>query len=364
MQGFSSHLWKDAREYAPLFRTMACFLAVVLLAELVLEVRATRRGWDTIFFGPAAHGSSSAASQPAVYGPSRDFPFRSRIVPAEKKPGMVRVWIASSSHSAATNLPPDEIFADLVATGPTQGDCVIEVLNAGKDGYTIGSSILELKRIGAVWKPDIILFYDMINDINSLANLYCASHDTVVTQPGPSGGPAPTRRRSDEFTRLLQTSTTFGLIREHISSRFAHERVLYDSLPPAARRRFVRDLDELVATARSLGAQPVLCTFATAFTPADAGRFPAHIRNPLFRFNIHLSESGWINTISALNDSIRARASLPGNALVDVAGAITGRSDCFVDMSHLSAEGHGIVAGLISTSLAPSLAALDCGARP
>ena len=60
-----------------------------------MEYRAHLRGWSSPLFGKAnslgERGSGAALPAARVYGPTADFPFRSRIVDAEKGERITRI---------------------------------------------------------------------------------------------------------------------------------------------------------------------------------------------------------------------------------------------------------------------------------
>src|SRR5687767_7527070 len=68
----------------------------LLVLEVAVEVRAYRRGWDTLLFG---HGGPPASDDARGLGPTDGFRFRSRVVPALRTPGSRRVWVASASYA-------------------------------------------------------------------------------------------------------------------------------------------------------------------------------------------------------------------------------------------------------------------------
>ena len=150
------------------FFWIGCFLVI---GELGLEVRANHRGWDTMIIGlPASEQSVPQQKQgDSEYGPTASFPFRSRVIPLERKLENHRYWVASSSHAEDIYLPPSMIFPNILERLLREERDNAVVLNASRAGIDIPENSNDLKRWGVQWKPDYVILYQMSLTISSIA---------------------------------------------------------------------------------------------------------------------------------------------------------------------------------------------------
>jgi hypothetical protein len=330
-------------------------LAFLVMVEVLLELRAYSRGYDSILFArrePASADSpaTAAAATDPEFGPTESFPFRSRVVSVERPADTKRVWISSSSLSEALNLPPDRIFAEYLTQQLNESGLPSQTLNAGRSGMTLAASAARLRNEGPQWVPDYVIVYDMLNDINQLSNAYLAALSRGIPVPDPGAGTGDVPQGSP-LVRQLQAATTFAQLREQVTSRVGAQRILFDDLPEAALESFMRDLDEVCQAAITVGARPIVCTFATQLVPGNIKNTPADIWLPMFRYNMYLSLPGWSSVIAELNGRIQAYAAANDYVLADVAAVAAARPEFFTDVAHFSEEGHRLVAPVFAAAV-------------
>lgn len=319
--------------------TVLGWTALVLVAvEVALEARAYRRGWDTLLFGQAALTADDAERD---FGPTDAFPFRSRVVSPERTPGTQRLWIASASYALGGNLPVEEIFAERLDARLRGRGVRPEVLNAGRVAFAIPDNVRELAAAGPRWKPDVVVLYQMSTDVDELSRLLLGT--TGLSAASGAEG-------LDWGSQLVDRTTLQPLLKEHVSSRVTLLRPLVDTLGEAGERAFEERVRSFLAAVRALGAQPVLCTFATSHDRASPEALPPHV----FRFNLRLSRKGWHDTVDAWNEVLRRVARTEGVPLADVAAVLLGRPEAFVDFVHFSAPGHDAVARVLAETLLAS----------
>lgn len=323
------------------------WIALVLLGlEVAVEARAKRRGWDTLLFGQAQSEDDDAARG---FGPTPAFPFRSLVVPQERTPGTLRVWIASASYALGGNLPPEEIFPVRLVGELAGHGIAAEVLNAGRVAYAIPDSLAALEEGAPAWRPDVAVLYHLSTDVDELSRLLLGKGG-LAAAAGAEG--------LDWGSRLIEQTTLQPLLKEHVSSRVTLLRPLADTLEPGGAAAFEGRVRSFLALCGRLGIRPMLCTFAASHDRANPEPLPSHV----FRFNFRVSRRGWHDTIDAWNAVLRRVAAQEGVPLVDVAAALEGRTDQFVDFVHFASSGHGVVARLLGTVLA-ALPARDGGRR-
>ncbi len=337
---------------------IACFLLVV---ELPLEVRAVRRGWEALLLGKDV---GWATSGDARFGPSEDFPFRSLIVAAPGAPApeaesardAFRVWTASSSYGADLQLEPELVFPNLLGTLLSERGRETVTLNCSFDGSTIVQNTTDLRAFGPTWRPHAVVLYQMSNDIDQLSQRGAVEG---ATSPGAAGAAetasespgAGSGANGNVLQRLVEQTTVYKHLKSIVTARLTKGRVLRDALGPDEVAAFEARLNRFIATARELGAQPVLCTFATSHVRSNLAQLPEEYELNLLRFNLELSIAGWLDGVERCNAVLEHVAREQGVPLVDLAGPLAGRSELFRDFWHLRAEGHAIAARALAAEL-------------
>lgn len=323
------------------FGTILWIAVFLLAAELALELRALRRGWPTLLLGGGVHDAV-----PGEWGPSADFPFRSRTVAPRREPGVRRLWVASSSYAVDTPLPAPEIFPSLLAELLTADGEPSEVLNASFDGLSIAENARALRELGPTWAPDVALLYQMSNDVDRICAALtvegAAADGTVAAQGGPTGA----------VRRLAEATTAYQNLKTQVAARLTKGRNLRHDLGDAGEELFAAFVHDFLAAAREVGAEPVLVTFATSHLRSSVKSMPREHEYNLLRFNYVLSIYGWLDCIERYNRVLARVAREEGVQLVDLAGVMAGRSELFRDLWHMTPEGHRFAAETIARALA------------
>ena len=310
----------------------------LLLVEVPLELRAYHRGWDTLLFGRQAPERPRDADQTVLFGPTDDFPFRSRVVAKAKTPGTPRIWIASASYALGENLPVDHVFPTLLEKGLAARGLSTEVLNAGEVGTAIPESVAQLRTQAVAWKPDVVVLYQMSTDVDDLTKR------VLLGDPkGEASEPLFNPRL------WLEHTTTYPILKSQLSSRLTRMRILARTLEPDGSKRFERRVRDFLTATREIGAVPVLCTFAGSVDRDAAEDLPLHV----YRFNIRLGRDGWHDSLDRWNDIIRKVGREEGVPVADVNAVLHGQGEKFVDFVHFTKEGHEDVARVLIEAVAP-----------
>jgi len=321
--------------------------------ELALEYRAHLRGWETPFFGAAVSPSISNSSGDTGrrFGPTEEFPFRSAIVSSQRAAGSSRYWIASASYAEDTFLAPDKIFPNRLDALLERNNHAVEILNASRAGTGIQANSQMLAQLAPIWRPDYAILYQMSLDINSLSDEFIAAGGGYAKRNAEEPAHDSNANEPNWTVRLIESTTAYAILKGYFTAWLASTRVLSDELPAAAQLEFERRVREFIGIARENGVTPVLCTFATSHRRSDLGAFPSNVVTFLFKYNIHLSLRGWVETVEALNESLREIAREERALLVDVSGALLGHPDYFRDFIHFNPKGHAAVAEAMATAL-------------
>jgi len=328
-------------------------LGFIVLLEAGLEFRAHKRGFQTHMFGRPEARTSSRAPGAIAYGPTESFPFRSRVVPKVQPEGVTRIWIASASYAEDNDIAVQRIFPVLIDSTLLAQGWSVEVLNAARAGHVIRSNRDQLRELHGEWKPDVVLLYQMSLDINELSQLYLGGQQapTVVVQTDALADNASVR---DQVKRFFEKSTLYELVRRNLTNRVLEHRVTGKTASAAMQAEFRRRITGFVEDVRSLGAEPVLSTFAISHTDGSS------VTRADRRFLLHnsvLHPSAWPGTVERWNDMIRELARELDVALIDVDADVSGQPQLFKDIVHFTPGGHRRVAESISRGLTTVLSA-------
>lgn len=335
-----------------LFAPMAWAAFFLVFIETGLEYRAHRRGYETMLFG----GPAFAASKPSptvrqpLCGPTRRFPFRSRVIPLTKPHGVTRYWISSASYGEDIYTPVDSIFPSLMQKRAEDSGVATQVINASRAGYTIAQNISDLEELGPTWQPDFVLLYNMSTDIKALSREYLAQAHGCM--PHTVEGESPPVHSGDAgvgwLNRYTERTTIYQQLKSNVTARITTQCILADGLGQQAECDFRDAILRFVRVCRRLGATPVLCTFCFSHKATNVQAMPDQYRIALLRTDEFLSISGWIATCQRYNQIIRDTAKEEQVALVDLDRRIGGRPEFFRDAVHFSREGHIEIARVLA----------------
>jgi len=341
---------------------IAVYLAVV---EVALEWRAHRRGYGTLLFTPGglSAANSSAAVAASGFGPTAEYPFRSRVVPHVKPAGTLRIWIASASYAEDRRHVAARIFPVLLEDELRRRGHAVEVLNASRNAYSLGGAERVLREIGAEWSPDLVVAYHYSNDLDELSTALLsvagAATPGAAQSEDDAAEEAAARTEVERHwpSRLMEATTTYAQAKNQFKARLVALRMLADELPDELVAALEKRVLALDATAQALGAELVLCRFACSHPSSVGGALPIDYRNNLFRYNSHLSERAWrdgVDVYNGLLERVGAREGLPVLALD---ARISGRTELYRDFTHLTEAGHREVALALADLLEPLVVA-------
>jgi len=334
------------------YRLIFLTLVILLLIEAGLEFRAQFKGWNTILGGLIAQTSNKGSARQSDFGPSQDFPFRSLIVPVQKEPGTSRLWIASSSYAQDNYFNASKIFPSLLGEELNQSGFRIQVLNAAQEGQSIEGNLKVIKEIAAKWKPDYILLYQMNNDINELSQQYLSGSQTPSnTKHDANEKAAPIKPKVNWGEKFIERTTVYQLLKENVTARLSQSRILVEGVGNEIEDAYRQRIYDFINTSRSIGATPVLCTFATSQDLRHPKEAPESVKNFLLRYNIYLSIPGWFKTIDKFNEDIRQIGKEQHVPVIDLSRDLSGKSVYFRDFVHFTPEGHQWIAQYIAKEL-------------
>jgi hypothetical protein len=316
--------------------------------EIGLEVRAHYRGFDTLLLGSFQRVEpETAAAEGHPWSDSIGAgPDGKRV---ESESASVRYWIASSSHAEDSYLSREVIFPSVLERLLRSTGIKATVINASHAGMDIEDNTNDLKSRGAQLKPDYVILYQMSSTITSLSKRLLSGSASKTPRDGSNL--QNSKKAVDSTVWLVEQTAIYAQLKGHLTSRLTGKRVLSDSLGRSGDAEFDAKIRGFIAATRNIGATPILCTFATSHVRRDLPDFPDSVTTLVFKYNIYLSLTGWVETIERFNNILRHIAAEEGILLIDVEKEIAGRHDYFRDFVHFTPPGHAAVASVIQRPL-------------
>jgi hypothetical protein len=320
---------------------IAMIAAYLILAELALEIRDVSRGYHAVFFDWV----KSATKMYCEFNSPNDllaadadvgFPFRSKYVEPLKRPGVKRIWILSSSYAEDIYIPMEEVWPNrldfiLEATRPGR----FEVINAAKAGMDMTDGLNKLSRYYPIYVPDIIVSYNMTNDITKIAR-------KSFSVANSSNIPASVITHWSD--NIINNTTLYAKAVTTIRTRVISGKILADSLDYKETQSYDKSIEKLREFCYRKGIVLVMCTVATRDTKNSSYKKIAEDIRFLFASNPYLSAIGWVVTVDELNGRLRGIDEDKNTKIVDLAKDISGQDSLFRDFIHFTREGHMEVA--------------------
>ncbi|GAB1723773.1 MAG: hypothetical protein GDA65_18275 [Nitrospira sp. CR1.1] len=330
-----------------LLRVLVLGLFYLVLIESALEIRAHFRGFDTIAFGTfqrqdISDTTASPSPQNPKATPASDAP--------DKKKGETRYWIASSSHAEDIYLSRELVFPSRLETLLKTTGQPVTVINASHAGMDIEANRTELATRGVLAQPDVVILYQMSTQITKLSKqLLSGKHPSPPKEQVSNNPPSPPQ--ASRIAQWYEATSVYALLKGNVSNKLTGQRVLADTLGDRADEEFERQVKEFVNTVRQVGAQPILCTFATSHTRKSLPNVPPEVPDLLFRYNVYLSLPGWFDTITRFNHILKRVANEEHVLVVDIDASVSGHPEYFRDFVHFTPDGHQKVAQTIFAEL-------------
>lgn len=345
------------KSYVPTLTLVLLIVLTLAATELVLEARAYNRGWNTLVFGMRAPTPSAGSGGPAAiapqegFGPTGDFPFRSRIAVRQKTEDVQRIWVASSSYGEDVFVPSERIFPNLIPGALARsGRPSVQVLNASKAGLTVDDNTRLIEAEGARWYVDLYVLYQMSNDIGQLSKYPTSRANSSPTDGPPPREGAPSTGALAWVTRLLENTTVYQNLKSLFAPLINGSKRLSDRIDPVAVSSFEGRVERFVDAAHAAGGKAVLCTFAVSDLDVAGGAPPLDVAMSVLKFNDQLSYRGWQDAVRSFNDTIRRVAERRNVVLIDVAEAMSGHREYFRDFFHFSEKGHSHLADVVGSN--------------
>ncbi|AUM13602.1 SGNH/GDSL hydrolase family protein [Ketobacter alkanivorans] len=324
-------------------------VSVMLIIETGLEYRHYRLGYDTPIFGPQPEQSKPTQKNDTVskYGPAKDFPFRSEIIPTEKNNNL-RIWIASASHAYGGRVPPDKIFPNAICERLTP-PIPCQSINGSDNGMTIAGNIRLLRKYAPLYQPDYAILYQM--------SMIISDQQRQLTQGTTSS--QQTSNSIMDFSpavKLFESLSLYVHLSDYIGNNIKLRGNLKERLPEAMDQDFEENILTFIQACRELHIKPVLTTFALSHDLSNIDEMSRTEITNFVKYQAYLSPTGWIKTINHYNTLMKKIGTEQGVDVIDVGQALNGKPNYFIDYVHFTADGHHIIAQVISDTLNQILA--------
>jgi hypothetical protein len=209
------------------------------------------------------------------------------------------------------------------------------VMSCGRPRYTSWVNRVNFERNAAVWSPDVVVYYEGIND-----NIY----NSFPWLDGP-----PTVGYFD--AKSLRSSVFFDLLRYHVVDKAFRSVPDFETRPLRSPAIFEENVRRIVEIARGRNASAVLATFAIALPTSDE-RLLSRIRSEAaimrhFWGNVPSTLAG----VRAQTQVTEALAKSLGVPLARVAEAIPHDAAHFGDICHLTDAGNEILGRAIASAV-------------
>lgn len=314
----------------------AVIAVFLILCEIALEARAHQRGFGTLV-GTVADEIVTKAD--VERDGERPFPFSGEpLSPSTVAASEPIIWVASSSYALGDDAFPIVAQADLRSSGLP--DALI--LTEATVGASIPMNARRLRDTGAEWRPDVVVLYQLTNDLHGLAAPDSESPEDAAAEEGSP-------RRAEPLRRIYEQTTLYAQLTANFTPWVSQYRLSPASVPAAADSVFSTRIRGFVELARELGAIPVLGTLATSHELDQA--IPRDRRFWMLRWNPHLSPEAYLRTVEMWNELIRQTASELGVQVWDAQGLLGGDAEYFTDLVHLTPEGHRILGEALAVAV-------------
>jgi lysophospholipase L1-like esterase len=348
---------------------LAAALAVLLLAEVALRVRARAQGFafeevwrrytgrgvtDPVY---VAHPYLGRAHRPGFVFRYRSdvlgrevnwrfnsFGYRGPEIEIPKPPGRTRVLCLGGSTTFGGENPEEETYPRLLeaALRRRSPGADIEVVNCGVAGYTSVETVIDFALRGLDLEPDVVILYHGVNDVPAALTPGFRSDYSHWTPPHrrvPGGEPT-----------LPERSLLWLTLRWKIERRATAEAEapLLEEPPPEAIGAIERNTRSVVRLAKARGARVVLPSFAERIHlyPDLASE------KPLYAGKAHPSADAFRKTLAAFNEVLRRVAREEGALHPDLHALLPDSKDAFLDWMHLTDAGNAAMADLLAAAIA------------
>lgn len=219
-----------------------------------------------------------------------------------------------------------------------------DFVNGGVPGYSVASSLKNLRHRVAVLEPDIVVVYHATNDLSGEVN-------RLAREAGLAGAPSPGGPSWLERHSLLWELATKNLrVRAALNDEKAGTRRLQvESSRLGA--EFRRDLGTLLQEAKAGGARVAVATFASHLRPGQSPLQQERAAVSALVYMPFMTLNGLVAGYARYNELINEAARAEGALLIGGEDRIPGDPAHFVDTVHFTDQGSRAMAERVIDAL-------------
>lgn len=336
--------------------TVALIVLMLLAAEAAVRIRQTLKYGSTATIedywttDPKSGLREPVASFSAGRIVINSLGFRGPEIAVPKARGVVRIaFLGASTTWCGEVSGNDYVWPHLVAVSLNQSfpGARIDYVNAGVPGYTMSSILKRLQVRVAPLKPDVIVIYEVSNDLSGEMRELAAKRGviaeaTVQQLSWPS--------RYSLFWYLVEKN--FLVLRAQHTARAGVGRLDVD--PATLGEEYRRSLTQLVRTAQQNARLVALATFSIQLRRDQSPEQQMRASQSAFFYMPFATTHLLIDGYQRYNQIVREVAKETGAMLIEGEDEIPGDPAHFTDTVHFTDAGSRAMAQRISRALASS----------
>ncbi|MGB1110249.1 MAG: SGNH/GDSL hydrolase family protein [Gammaproteobacteria bacterium] len=330
-----------AKWVASIVLTLVMILIILLLTEAAVRVRHAMKYGDMPTVEDTFRVDQSIGLRVPVAGleagPIRinSLGFRGEEIPRDKPDNTLRIAFLGASTTYCAEVSGNDMTWPALVTEqlkerfPGRG---FDYINGGVPGYSVASSIKNLKHRVAPLKPDVVVIYHATNDL-AYETRQLAANAGIYEIPKQAGR-----------SWLARQSLLWELVEKNLAIMAAQhsadsEAARLDFKPEQVGGEFGGDLDQLVKEAKQVAGRVILVTFAHQLRPEQSAEVQAKAAASALYYMPFMTPDALLRGYQRFNNIIRETAEGNHILLVDGEDAIPGDNEHFNDAVHFKDAG-------------------------
>jgi lysophospholipase L1-like esterase len=278
--------------------------------------------------------------------------FRSPELEVPKSASTVRIAFLGSSTTYCAEVSSNEntwpylVAQKLQARWP---DVTVDYINAGVPGYSLESSVLNLKSRVAPLDPDVIVIYEGHNDLSG-NSFHLAVKEGLVSKPTEQNLSWPAK-----YSLLWYlVEKNLLIMSKQLTAREVEGKLRFDK--EALTAPFRRDLKDLVQASKRVASLVVLVTFSTQLRSDQTTGQQTRAAATSLYYMPYMSINGLIEAYASYNQVVRQVAEETGSLIITDENSIPGDAQHFVDSIHFTDKGSRFMSERVAHALLESAA--------
>jgi lysophospholipase L1-like esterase len=273
--------------------------------------------------------------------------FRGPPIDQAKAAGQLRLAFLGASTTFCAEVSSDaltwpHLVSETIGSG-TPG-VVVDYVNGAVPGYTVRSSLQNLRERVAPLQPDVIVIYHATNDLSR------ETRSLAEKQGIYKAGAA------DEMSWLAEYSLLWYLVEKNLRLQGVRENALameqrLEFSPSQLGSQFHEDLKELVTESRKVTSMVALVTFSHRIRTGQTPEQQLEAASSALYYMPFMSPPGLLDSFARYNEIIGEVARETGVLLIDGETLIPGDGDHFNDTVHFRDAGSRAMARRVSEAL-------------